>query len=169
VLLAPFGPVRISAVAEGETAPRAGGRMKVSGEGVAALLDIWGRVSAWGGGGGMEGRGGKEGGSICTLMMIVLVAVRRLTLQNSVPVGLGSVLGRYSSPLLTLKSCGGGGVRGGQGGKGWSHLLDVEAGGAVDGAGAGGADWLGRGGRCSRDKRLGTYSKLIRLGVWKNG
>lgn len=39
-----------------------------------------------------------------TLMIISSVEVLRTTLQKRVPVGLGRVLGRYSSPRFKLKS-----------------------------------------------------------------
>ena len=39
-----------------------------------------------------------------TLMITLLDDKFRVTLQNRVPVGEGNVLGRYSSPLLRLKS-----------------------------------------------------------------
>lgn len=39
-----------------------------------------------------------------TLIMTLLDELARVTLQKRVPVGEGRVLGRYSSPLLTLNS-----------------------------------------------------------------
>ncbi len=39
------------------------------------------------------------------LMITLLSAVERTTLQNTVPVLEGKVLGRYSSPLFRLNSC----------------------------------------------------------------
>lgn len=39
------------------------------------------------------------------LMITLLSAVERTTLQNTVPVLEGRVLGRYSSPLFKLNSC----------------------------------------------------------------
>lgn len=42
---------------------------------------------------------------IVTFMKIWLVVVSRVILQNTVPVLEGSVLGRYSVPLLRLNIC----------------------------------------------------------------
>lgn len=96
VLLSLIPPVSTSAVPDAATVSN--GSTMVMSAAVAALLDIW------------EVRElnicsvlGREKRRLeLTLIKISLVDVRLVTLQNKVPLEVGRVLGRYSSPLLRL-------------------------------------------------------------------
>lgn len=69
-----------------------------------------------------------------TLKMISPEEIERVTLQKMVPVGVGRVLGRYSSPLFKLKSWNGFND-GNEIFERSAYLLDVVASRAINGAG----------------------------------
>lgn len=99
VLLAVSAPVRIWAVLLVATVLN--GRVNVIEEEAATVFEIWRfQVATY-----VKAAAASISYCRLTLILTVFVAVVRVTLQKTVPVELGKVLGRYSSPLFKLNSC----------------------------------------------------------------